>query len=75
VCASLVEWGSGMLRFRNFVVRFAGDRRGTTAIEYCLIASLVAIGMLAGLRALGSGNSSSWGDTANKITNAMQGGG
>jgi Flp pilus assembly pilin Flp len=56
------------------MVRFADDCRGATAIEYCLIAALVAVGMLVGLRALGAGNSSSWGDTAGKISNAMQGG-
>jgi hypothetical protein len=33
---------------------------------------LVAVGMLAGLNALGAGNSSSWSSTSNKITNAMK---
>jgi Flp pilus assembly pilin Flp len=48
------------------------DARGTTSIEYGLIAMLVAVGLLAGLKALGSGNASSWGDTSNKITSAMK---
>ena len=52
---------------------FARDERGATAIEYSLIAALVAIGMLAGLRALGSGNTGSWTNTADKAANAMQG--
>jgi len=30
------------------------------------------IGMLAGLKALGAGNSGSWSSTSNKITNAMK---
>ena len=51
---------------------FARDERGTTAIEYSLIAALVAIGMLAGLKALGSGNSGSWSSTANKASDAMK---
>jgi pilus assembly protein Flp/PilA len=51
---------------------FAQDESGATAIEYSLIAALVAIGMLAGLKALGSGNSGSWSSTANKATDAMQ---
>jgi pilus assembly protein Flp/PilA len=52
--------------------RLARDKRGATAIEYGLIAALVAIGMLAGLRALGSGNSGSWSSTANTASNAMK---
>ena len=51
---------------------FLRCERGTTAIEYGLIAALVAVGMLVGLRALGEGNSSSWGNTAGKLSNAMQ---
>jgi len=57
-----------MKRLRSF----AHDERGATAIEYGLIAALVAIAMLAGLKALGSGNSGSWGSTANKATDAMK---
>jgi Flp pilus assembly pilin Flp len=52
--------------------RFAGGRRGATSIEYSLIAALVAIGLLVGLRALGAGNRSSWGETSNKIVDAMK---
>jgi pilus assembly protein Flp/PilA len=51
---------------------WARDERGATAIEYSLIAALVAIGMLAGLKALGSGNSGSWSSTANKASDAMK---
>jgi Flp pilus assembly pilin Flp len=52
--------------------RFLRDRGGETSLEYGLIAVLVAIGTLAGLKALGAGNSSSWSSTSNKITNAMK---
>ena len=61
-----------MLRLNAVLRRFGRDRRGTTAIEYGLICALVAIGFLAGLRALGDGNSASWGATSNKITGAMK---
>ena len=60
------SWISRQLR------SFARDERGATAIEYGLIAALVAVAMLAGLKALGSGNSGSWGSTANKATDAMK---
>jgi pilus assembly protein Flp/PilA len=63
-----------MVRLRSLAGRFAGDSRGSTAIEYGLIALLVAVGMLVGLKAIGSRTSSSWGDTTGKITNAMKGG-
>jgi Flp pilus assembly pilin Flp len=52
--------------------RFLRDCGGATSVEYGLIAVRVAIGMLAGLKALGAGNSSSWSRTSNKITNAME---
>ena len=61
-----------MLRLNELVRRFARDQRGTTAIEYGLTALLVAVGFLAGLKALGEGNSASWGATSNKITDAMK---
>jgi len=42
------------------------DRRGATAIEYALIAALIVIAMIAGMKALGGGLTSLWGnvDTA-----------
>jgi Flp pilus assembly pilin Flp len=46
--------------------------RGSTSIEYGLIALLVGIGFLARLNALGDGNRASWGATSNKITGAMK---
>ena len=61
-----------MLRFNGLVDRLVRDRRGTTSIEYGLIAALVAVGMLVGLQTLGAGNSSSWGKTSDKITGAMK---
>ena len=57
-----------MLRFHSFV----RDQRGATSIEYGMIALLVAVGMLVGLRALGQSNQASWNDTSSKITSAMQ---
>jgi pilus assembly protein Flp/PilA len=62
-----------MLRVCGPISRFARDERGATSIEYGLIALLVAVGMLAGLRALGQSNESSWNDTSNKIGTAMNG--
>jgi pilus assembly protein Flp/PilA len=38
---------------QNHVMRFVKDESGATAIEYGLIAALIAIGIIAGARALG----------------------
>jgi pilus assembly protein Flp/PilA len=61
-----------MLRVHGPMGRLAQDQRGATSIEYGLVAMLVAVAMLVGLRALSESNSSSWNDTSNKITSAMK---
>ena len=38
---------------RNFITRFAKDESGATAIEYGLIAALVAVAAIAGMSKLG----------------------
>ena len=69
----MVRGVSEMLPVRCLMVGFLRDTRGATSIEYGLIALLVAVGFLAGLKALGQGTASSWGDTASKVSNAMSG--
>jgi pilus assembly protein Flp/PilA len=49
----------------------ATDERGATAIEYGLIAALVAVACIGGMRALGVSNSTGWGNTSAKLTDAM----
>jgi pilus assembly protein Flp/PilA len=61
-----------MQTVREQLGAFVRDRRGSTAIEYGLIAALIAVGCLAGLQVLGNGNSSSWGSTATKLSDAMK---
>jgi pilus assembly protein Flp/PilA len=39
---------------QNFVARFVKDESGATAIEYGLIAALIAVGIIAAARALGT---------------------
>jgi pilus assembly protein Flp/PilA len=56
----------------QFWSRFAGETSGATAIEYGLIAMLVAVGALGGMMALGSGVSGSWGNTAQQVSDAMK---
>lgn len=61
-----------MHALRQLLSRFARDNRGTTAIEYGLIATLIAVGILGGMMALGGGVSGSWGTTAQRISDAMR---
>ena len=60
-----------MKNLQHLASRWLADTRGTTAIEYGLIAMLVAVGAIAGMKALGDSNASGWGNTSEKITDAM----
>jgi pilus assembly protein Flp/PilA len=62
----------GMQWLKDGFGRLVRNSCGATSIEYGLIAALVAVGMLVGLRALGTGASSSWGQTSSKLTDAMK---
>ena len=43
------------------------DRRGATAIEYGLIAALIALGMIGGLTLLGGGAGGMWTDIGAQV--------
>ena len=53
---------------KNYVVRFLKDESGATAIEYGLIAALIAVGIISAARLLGSQISA----TFEKVTTEMQ---
>ena len=53
---------------KTFVARFVKDDSGATAIEYGLIAALIAVGIIAAARGLGS----QIGDTFNTVTTTMK---
>jgi pilus assembly protein Flp/PilA len=55
---------------KNYVVRFMRDESGATAIEYGLIAALIAVGIIAASRSIGSQISS----TFNTIKDTMANG-
>jgi pilus assembly protein Flp/PilA len=52
---------------QNFVTRFVKDESGATAIEYGLIAALIAVGIIVAGGKLGNSISSKF----NNISNAM----
>ena len=49
-----------MNAIRKTLRRLLPDQKGATAIEYGLIAALIVITMMGGLRALGGGASGMW---------------
>jgi pilus assembly protein Flp/PilA len=55
---------------KNYVARFLKDESGATAIEYGLIAALIAVGIIAAARGLGS----QIGDTFNFVATTMKDG-
>ena len=61
-----------MYALKQLSSRFARDDRGATAIEYGLIAALMAVGALGGMTMLGGGLSRSWCNTAQKISDSMK---
>lgn len=56
---------------RRTLRRLTADEAGATAIEYGLIAALIAIAMLGGLQALGGGAGGMWSDLANTVATYM----
>ena len=60
-----------MLAIRTFLRGICADRRGATAVEYGLIAALIVIAMMGGLRTLGGGAGGMWSDLGNKAQEYM----
>ncbi|QNP44329.1 Flp family type IVb pilin [Sphingomonas daechungensis] len=54
---------------RNFR-RLRTDQKGATAIEYGLIAALIVIAMMGGLRAMGGGAGGMWTNISQAVQNS-----
>ncbi len=57
-----------MIAIRKILRTLGANNKGATAIEYGLIAALIVIAMMAGLKTLGGGSGGMWtkvGDAAN----------
>jgi pilus assembly protein Flp/PilA len=52
--------------------RFLQDEAGATAIEYGLIASLIAVAIIGGFGALADALEALWGDSNGKISDAFE---
>jgi len=53
----------------KLIARFAQDESGATAIEYGLIAALIAVGIIAAATTLGGGLSHLFNGIASKVSN------
>ena len=51
--------------------RLRTDKRGATAIEYGLIAALIAVAAISGMKALGGGSNGMWGRLDNRVEESM----
>ncbi|MFL6748168.1 MAG: Flp family type IVb pilin, partial [Sphingomicrobium sp.] len=60
----------GVLAIR-MLRRLRSDKRGATAIEYGLIAALIAVAAIGGMKSLGGGSNGMWGRLDNKIADSM----
>jgi pilus assembly protein Flp/PilA len=55
----------------NIIARFANDESGATAIEYGLIAALIAVGIIAAATTLGSSLSTLFNNISSKLDNSI----
>ena len=55
---------------QNLVTRFIEDESGATAIEYGLIAALIAVALIAGATALGNALDTKFNDLSTKLNDA-----
>lgn len=51
--------------------RLCSDKRGATAIEYGLIAALIAVAAIGGMKSLGGGSNGMWGKLDQKVADSM----
>ena len=56
-----------MNAIRSNFRRLRTDQKGATAIEYGLIAALIVIAMMGGLRAMGGGAGGLWSNISNAV--------
>ena len=59
----------GVNAIRRNLRRLRTDQKGATAIEYGLIAALIVIAMMGGLRALGGGAGGMWTNISQQFQN------
>lgn len=61
-------YGANMTHLSNHLNRFWKDESGATAIEYGLIAALIGVGIIGGMKTLAGDSSSMWGELQTKVS-------
>ena len=56
---------------RRMLCRLLADRRGATAVEYGVIASLIVLAIVGSLSALGGGTGGMWTDLSARVSAAI----
>ena len=60
-----------MIAIRMRLRMLGADERGATAIEYGLIAALIAVAVIGGMQSLGGGVGGMWGNLGVKVNTYM----
>ena len=60
-----------MTAIRKYLRTLRASERGATAIEYGLIAALIVVAMIGGLKTLGGGAGGMWGKVSNQVQTFM----
>ena len=60
-----------MIAIRKRLRMLGADQRGATAIEYGLIAGLIAVALVGGMQSLGGGVGGMWGNLNAKMNTNM----
>ena len=60
-----------MTAIRKLMRTLRANDRGATAVEYGLIAALIVVAMIGGLKSLGGGANGMWGKVSNIVQNYM----
>ena len=60
----------GVKAIRSNFRRLLADKKGATAIEYGLIAALIVVAMMGGLRAMGGGAGGMWSNIQQAVQNS-----
>ena len=60
-----------MTAIRTILRRLLAGDGGATAIEYGLIAALIAVASIGGMTALGGGSGQMWGDISDEVAGSM----
>lgn len=60
-----------MIAIRKYLRALSAEDRGATAVEYGLIAALIVVAMIGGLKTLGGGSNGMWGRISNTVQTFM----